>query len=114
MSCSQRSNASDSSEGSRVPEAAHVVVAATAAEDEHALVAERRERLAECHVPRGIETADQRELDRRHVGVGPRDLERNERAVIEPALRVGRGLEAAAPRSARTRSASADCRARAT
>ena len=75
----------------RIAEAAHVVVAHPAADDEDALVAERRQRAADGQVLLRVEAPLERELHRRNVGVRVGQLERDERPVIEPALRVARG-----------------------
>ena len=51
---------------------AQVVIAEAAADDEHAFVAQRRERAAQRQVRRRIESSLQRQLHDGHVGVAGR------------------------------------------
>lgn len=74
-------------------EPSHVVVAVAAADEEDALVPERRERAAHREVRLGIEAVQQRDLEHRDVRLGDGELERDERPVIEPAPRVLGGQE---------------------
>ena len=67
------------------PETLHVVEAHAAADDQHALRAQRREGAAHGEVFGWIESATQRELHDRHIGVRKHQLERNEHAMVEAA-----------------------------
>ena len=80
----------------RPTEPSHVVVAHAAAEDQHTLVPQRRQRTPDRDVPHGIERAIQRQLQRRQRGVRIDQQHRHERPMVEVALRIRRGRD---PRS---------------
>src|ERR1035438_7716038 len=67
-------------------EVSQVVVAHPAADNEHALVPQRLERIADAQMLCRIEAGLQRKLQHRHLGLRVDELERHEYAVIEPAL----------------------------
>ncbi|MNK87665.1 hypothetical protein D3C87_1076050 [compost metagenome] len=69
-------------------EVAQVVIAQAAADDEHVLVAQRRNRAAQCQVLGRVEPAPQRQLHHRHVGVRVHRGHRREHAVVVAALGV--------------------------
>ena len=75
-------------------EAPHVVPAHAGADDQHALIAQRRERAAGGEVLGGIEVGLQRELHDGGVGVRGDQLQRHEDPVVVAALRVGGGGQA--------------------
>ncbi len=77
-------------------EAAQVVVAQAAPDDEHALVPQGRERAPDGEVGVHVVVAPDGELKHWHVGLGVDGLERRERAMVEAAPVVGRGREARA------------------
>lgn len=74
--------------------AAHVVITLTAAEDQHALLAQRLQRPSDRQVRRGIEAALQRELHERNLGRRVHHLERHEYTVILAARRLAATADA--------------------
>jgi hypothetical protein len=68
-----------------LPKPAQVVEGHAAADDEHALVAQRCQGPTDRQVVRRVEAAHQAELHGRDVGVGVGQLERHEGAVVEAA-----------------------------
>ena len=66
-----------------------VVRQAARADDEHALAGQRRERLAERPGAAGIEPRRQRDLERRHIGVGVQVKQRHPGAMVQAAPLVG-------------------------
>jgi hypothetical protein len=77
----------------RIAVAAHVVVAHAAADDQHAFVAQRRQRLAVADVRLRVQAA-RGHLQHRHVGVGKGHHQRDEGAVVVAALGVDGGGDA--------------------
>ena len=69
-------------------QARHVVVCHAGADDEHALVAQRRQRPPHGDVRGGRHAAQQRQLRGGHVRLRERHLQRHESAVVVAALRV--------------------------
>ncbi|KAK4045152.1 hypothetical protein OUZ56_032560 [Daphnia magna] len=72
-------------------EGTHVVETHATSDDQHPLVAERRERASKGKVLARIQPFLERKLDRRDVGLRPCKLERHEGPVVEAAACVLRG-----------------------
>ena len=65
---------------------AQIVKAHPRPDDQHALVAQRRQRTADRYMVGRVEIGAQRHLHERNVGVGHGDLHRNEDAMVPTAL----------------------------
>jgi hypothetical protein len=83
-------------------EAAQIVEAQAAADDQHALVAQRLQRPADGEMGRRIERGGERQLHHRNIGFGIDQQERHEDAMVEAARRVGGARMPACPRRRRT------------
>ena len=71
--------------------ATHVVKAHAAADDQHAFVAQRRQRAAGFQVGPRIQVMAQRQLNHRDIRLREHQLQRNEQAMVEAALRIHPG-----------------------
>ena len=85
---SHASNSRDGPYAARTEELAQVVIAQSAADDQHAFVAQRRDRAAQGQVGLRIQPPLERQLHHGHVGFRVDHLERREGAMVKTALRV--------------------------
>jgi hypothetical protein len=83
-----------------------------AANDEHTLVAERRQGAAERQVFFRIQAIYERQLDRRDLGIPIRQLEWNEGAVVVATIRIFTTRDTAVGQQFGTRAASTERPAR--